>query len=117
MELAQGQTRGSMLQQHTNKTLTTGPFDNTYEADEVSSEVEAGVVVALRRLQPYLGHRSVIVIFKLLRQLRGGVNQLLLCLKNIKSIKPFLIFHQVTINIIHHMDNINNEHQSHIRYT
>jgi hypothetical protein len=48
---------------------------------------------------------------------RGGVNQLLLCLNNIKSIKPFLIFHQVTINIIHKMNNINNEHQSHIRYT
>jgi hypothetical protein len=47
----------------------------------------------------------------------GGVNQLLLCLNNIKSIKPFLIFHQVTINIIHNMNNINNEHQSHIRYT
>jgi hypothetical protein len=48
---------------------------------------------------------------------RGGVNQLSLCLNNIKSIKPFVIFHQVTINIIHHMENINNEHQSHIRYT
>jgi hypothetical protein len=47
----------------------------------------------------------------------GGMNQLLLCLNNFKSIKPFLIFHQVTINIIHHMNNINNEHQSHIRYT
>jgi hypothetical protein len=45
------------------------------------------------------------------------VNQLLLCLNNFKSIKIFLIFHQVTINIIHHMNNINNEHQSHIRYT
>jgi hypothetical protein len=48
---------------------------------------------------------------------RGGVNQLLLGLNNFKSIKPFLIFHQVTINIIHHMNNINNENQSHIRYT
>jgi hypothetical protein len=40
--LAQGQTQGSTLQQHTNKTLTTNPFDNTCEADEVSAEVEVG---------------------------------------------------------------------------
>jgi hypothetical protein len=50
--LAQGQTQGSMLQQCTNKTLTTGPFGNTCEADEVSPEVEAGVVAGLRCLQP-----------------------------------------------------------------
>ena len=55
--LAQGQTQGSMLQQRTNKTLTTGPFSNgpfgnTYEADEVSPEVEAGGVVGIRCLQP-----------------------------------------------------------------
>jgi hypothetical protein len=50
--LAQGQTQGSMLQQRTKKTLTTGPFDNTYEADEVSPEVEVGVVAGLNRLQP-----------------------------------------------------------------
>jgi hypothetical protein len=42
--LAQGQTQGSTLQERTNKTLTTGPFGNTCEADEVSPEVEAGVV-------------------------------------------------------------------------
>jgi hypothetical protein len=42
--LAQEQTQGSTLQQRTNKTLTIGPFGNTYEADEVSPEVEAGVV-------------------------------------------------------------------------
>jgi len=48
---------------------------------------------------------------------RGGVNQLLLCLNNNKSIKPFLNSLQVTINIIQHIDDINNEHQSHIRYT
>jgi hypothetical protein len=46
--LAQGQTQGSMLQQCTNKTLTTGPFGNTCEADEVSPEVEAGVVAGLQ---------------------------------------------------------------------
>ena len=46
------QTQGSTLQQHTNKTLTTRPFDNTYEADEVSLEVEVGVVVGLKCLQP-----------------------------------------------------------------
>jgi hypothetical protein len=60
---------------------------------------------------------TVVTMLKLLRQLRGGVNQLLLCLNNFNSIKPFLIFLQVIINIIQHMDNINNEHQSHIRYT
>jgi hypothetical protein len=50
--LAQGKTQGSMLQQHTNKTLTIGPFGNTCEADEVSPEVEAGVVAGLKCLQP-----------------------------------------------------------------
>jgi hypothetical protein len=50
--LAQGQTQGSMLQQCTNKTLTTGPFGNTCEADEVSPEVEAGGVAGLKCLQP-----------------------------------------------------------------
>jgi hypothetical protein len=39
--LAQGQTQGSTLQQHTNKTLTTSPFNNTCKEDEVSPEVEA----------------------------------------------------------------------------
>jgi hypothetical protein len=42
--LAQGKTQGSTLQQRTNKTLTIGPFGNTYKEDEVSPEVEAGVV-------------------------------------------------------------------------
>jgi hypothetical protein len=32
--------------------LTTDPFGNTCEADEVSPKVEAGVVVGLRCLQP-----------------------------------------------------------------
>jgi hypothetical protein len=41
-----------MLQQRTNKTLITGPFGNTYEEDEVSPEVEAGVVAGLKYLQP-----------------------------------------------------------------
>ena len=50
-----------MLQQHTNKTLTTGPFGNIWEADEVSPEVEAGVVAGLKCLQPKLGQRSVII--------------------------------------------------------
>jgi hypothetical protein len=50
--LPQGQTQGSMLQQRTNKTLTTGPFGNTCEADEVSTEVETGVVAGLRCMQP-----------------------------------------------------------------
>jgi hypothetical protein len=55
-------------------------------------------------------------VLKLQRQLRGGVNQLL-CLNNFKSINAFLIFLQVIINIIQHMDNKSNEHQSHIMYT
>jgi hypothetical protein len=50
--LAQGQTQGSTLQQHTNKALTTGPFDNICEANEVSPEVKAGVVAGFRCLQP-----------------------------------------------------------------
>jgi hypothetical protein len=50
--LAQGQTQCSTLQQRTNKTLTTGPFGNTCEVDEVSPEVEAEVVAGLRCLQP-----------------------------------------------------------------
>jgi hypothetical protein len=50
--LEQGQTQGSTLQQCTNKTLTTGPFSNTCEADEVSPKVEAGVVAGLKCLQP-----------------------------------------------------------------
>jgi hypothetical protein len=45
--LAQGQTQGSMFQQRTKKTLTIGPFGNTYEGDEVSPEVELGVVAGL----------------------------------------------------------------------
>jgi hypothetical protein len=40
--LSQGQTQGSTLQQCTNKTLTTGPFDNTFETNEVSPKVEVG---------------------------------------------------------------------------
>jgi hypothetical protein len=47
-----GADPGFNAQERTNKTLTTGPFGNTYEADEVSPEVEAGVVVGLRCLQP-----------------------------------------------------------------
>jgi hypothetical protein len=47
-----GQTQGSTLQQRTNKTLTTDPFGNTCEADEVSPKVEAGVFVGLICLQP-----------------------------------------------------------------
>jgi hypothetical protein len=45
------------------------------------------------------------------------VNQLLLCLNNFKSINTFLIFIQVIINIIQHMDNKSNDNQSHIMYT
>jgi hypothetical protein len=48
----QGQTQGSMLQQCTNKTLTIGPFGNTFETDEVSPEVEVWEVARLGCLQP-----------------------------------------------------------------
>jgi hypothetical protein len=41
-----------MLQQCTSKTLTTGPFGNTCEADEVTPDVEEGVDAGLRCLQP-----------------------------------------------------------------
>jgi hypothetical protein len=40
-----------MLKSALTKTLTTSPFGNTYEADDVSPEVEAGVVAGLRCLQ------------------------------------------------------------------
>jgi hypothetical protein len=47
-----GADPGFNAQEHTNKALTTSPFDNTCEADEVSLEVEAGVVAGLMCLQP-----------------------------------------------------------------
>jgi hypothetical protein len=47
-----GADPGFNAQECTNKALTTGPFGNTCEADEVSPEVEAGVVARLRCLQP-----------------------------------------------------------------
>jgi hypothetical protein len=47
-----GADPGFNAQERTNKTLTTGPFGNTYKADEISPEVEAGVVAVLRCLQP-----------------------------------------------------------------
>jgi hypothetical protein len=47
-----GENPGFNAQEHTNKALTTGPFGNTCEADELSPEVEVGVVARLRCLQP-----------------------------------------------------------------
>ena len=47
-----GANLGFNAQESTNKTLTTGPFSNTYEANEVSPEVETGVVAGLRCMQP-----------------------------------------------------------------
>ena len=47
-----GEDPGFNAQEHTNKTLTTSPFGNTYKADEVSREVEVGVFVGLGCLQP-----------------------------------------------------------------
>jgi hypothetical protein len=43
---------GFNAQECTNKTVTIGPFSNTCEVDEVSPEVEEGVVARLRCLQP-----------------------------------------------------------------
>jgi hypothetical protein len=57
-----GADPGFNAQERTNNTLTTGPFGNTCEADEVSPEVEGGVVAGLRCLQPYLGHKFVIIL-------------------------------------------------------
>jgi hypothetical protein len=45
------------------------------------------------------------------------MNQLSLSLNNVNSIKTFLIFLQVIINIIQHMDSKSKKHQSHTRYT
>jgi hypothetical protein len=50
--LAHGQTRGSTLQQRTYKTLTTSPFGNTCEPNDVSPEVEVGGIVGLKCIQP-----------------------------------------------------------------
>ena len=47
-----GANPGFNAQDHTNKTLTTDPFGNTCEVDEVSLEVEAGVVTGLQCMQP-----------------------------------------------------------------
>jgi hypothetical protein len=47
-----GEDIGFNAQESTNKSLTIDPFNNTYEAYEVSSEVEAGVVAGLKCLQP-----------------------------------------------------------------
>jgi hypothetical protein len=47
-----GADPGFNAQENTNKTLTIVPSGNTCEEDEVSPEVEAGVVARLRCLQP-----------------------------------------------------------------
>ena len=47
-----GADPGFNAQERTNKTLTTNPFGNTCKEDEVSPEVEVGVVAGLRCLQP-----------------------------------------------------------------
>jgi hypothetical protein len=47
-----GADPGFNAQERTNKALTTGPFSNTCEVDEVSPKVEVGVVVGFRCLQP-----------------------------------------------------------------
>jgi hypothetical protein len=45
-----GADPGFNAQESTKKTLTSGPFGNIYEENEVSPEVEAGVVAGLRCL-------------------------------------------------------------------
>ena len=45
------------------------------------------------------------------------MNQLSLSLNNHNSVKTFLIFLQVILNIIQHIDNKSKKHQSHIRHT
>jgi hypothetical protein len=52
MSVGIGADPGFNAKERTNKALSTGPFGNTYEADEVSPEVEAGVVAGLKCLQP-----------------------------------------------------------------
>jgi hypothetical protein len=47
-----GADPGFNAQERTNKALTTDPFNNICEVDEVSPEVEVGVVARLRSLQP-----------------------------------------------------------------
>jgi hypothetical protein len=47
-----GADPGFNAQECTNKALTTNPFKNTCEVNEVSPEVEAGVVARLIYLQP-----------------------------------------------------------------
>ena len=58
------------------------------------------------------------LVLKLLKQLRGvGGESVVIELKQYKSNKTLLIFLQVIINNIQHMDSKSKEHQSHIRYT
>jgi hypothetical protein len=52
LNVGTGTYPGFNAQERTNKTLTTDPFDNTFEEDEVSPKVEAGVVAGLRCLEP-----------------------------------------------------------------
>jgi hypothetical protein len=41
-----------MLQKRTNKTITTGPFNNTYKEDEVLPKVEEGIDLGGYRWPP-----------------------------------------------------------------
>ena len=47
-----GEDSGFNAQEINRKTLTIDPFSNTCEVDEVSPEVEAGVVARIKCLQP-----------------------------------------------------------------
>ena len=71
--MAQGQTQGSTLQQRTNKTLNTGPFGNTCEADEVSLQVEAGVVAGLRCMDVDMKYMKVLSARPILLFLRANL--------------------------------------------
>ena len=48
---------------------------------------------------------------------RGGGESVVIVLKQYMTIQTIFNLFQVTINIIQYMNNMNNEHQSHIRYT
>jgi hypothetical protein len=56
-------------------------------------------------------------MLELLRQLRGGAESVVIELKQFLCLLKLLIFLQVIINNIQHMDSKSKEHQSHIRYT
>jgi hypothetical protein len=97
----------------TKKSIGTSPFQMVYGTDVVlpinlvipvmklwqdEKEEPNPVTRRINQLIEVQQHRAEVL--KILRQLRGGVNQFLLSLNNFKSIITFLIFLQVIINNI-----------------